>query len=153
MVISRDDVMGLLVEACPSFAESWAALEHEEVYRNDDGTRLHYLDAMELANHLAALHRAGHDDEVRAAFAVVERLHLEGDAYVRELATIGYLEDVQGCFITEPDELARLESMLGPESVRWWRGLLAFWSGRIPLVQALDEPATESREGPPGRTT
>lgn len=30
MVISRDDVMGLLVEACPSFAESWADLEHEE---------------------------------------------------------------------------------------------------------------------------
>lgn len=141
-MISRHDVMGLLVEACPSFAESWASLQHEATYLNDDGTRLHYLDAMELADHLAALHRAGHDDEVRAAFAVLERLHLEGDAYVRELATIGYLEDVQGRFITEPDELARLESMLGPESARWWRGLRAFWSGKIPYVEALDEPRT-----------
>ncbi|HEX8488768.1 MAG TPA: hypothetical protein VF642_09520 [Propionibacteriaceae bacterium] len=31
----------------------------------------------------------------RGAGDVFERLHLQGDPYVRELATIGYLEDLQ----------------------------------------------------------
>jgi hypothetical protein len=35
------------------------------------------------------------DREVDAAFALIERLHLEGDTYVTELATIGFLESIQ----------------------------------------------------------
>ena len=55
---------------------------------------------------------------------------------------------MHGCFVTEPDELARLESMLGPESARWWRGLGAFWSGRILYVRALDDDLDGDRRGP-----
>ena len=137
-MITRDDVMPLLVAACPSLAPLWADLEHEEVYVNEDGSRLHYMDAGEVVADLVALHRVGADDEVRSAFAVIERLHREGDPYVRELATIGYLEDVEGEVSSEPDELAFFESVLGPESARWWRGLRAFWAGRAPHVTATD---------------
>lgn len=137
-MITRDEVMPLLLAACPSFASTWADLEHDDVHVNDDGTRLHYLDASMFATHLVELHRSGRDDEVRAAFVVIERLHLEGDPYVSELATIGYLEDVEGDVAAHPDELAFFESVLGPESARWWRGLQAFWTGRAPLVRATD---------------
>ena len=139
-MITRDDVMPLLLAACPSFATTWAGdLEHDDVHVDEDGTRLHHLDAGVFATHLVALHRAGEDDEVRAAFAVIERLHLEGDPYVRELATIGYLEDVEGDVASHPEDLAFFDSVLGPESARWWRGLRAFWAGRAPSVTATDD--------------
>lgn len=131
--------MRLLLEACPSFSQTWATLEHDEIHADGAG-RLHYLDAMEFANHMVALYEAGADDEVAASLAVIERLHLEGDAFVRELATIGYLEDVHGSFVTRPAELERLGSLLGPESARWWRGLQAFWNGENPSVVAVDGP-------------
>ena len=138
-VITRDEVMPLLLTACPSFARTWAAeLEHDPVHGDEDGTRLHYLDASTFAAHLVGLLRAGAEDEVRAAFAVLERLHVEGDPYVRELATIGYLEHVEGELAGHPEELASVESLLGPESARWWRGVQAFWTGRAPYVRATD---------------
>ena len=133
-MIDRAEVMPLLLAACPSFSATWGDLEHDSMHESEDGTRLNYLDAMELASHLVALHRERSDEEVRLAFAVIERLHLEGDPYVRELATIGYLEDVWGDVRDHPDELAFFESLLGPESAMWWRGVAAFWTGRAPLV-------------------
>jgi len=53
------------------------------------------------------------DREVDAAFALIERLHLEGDTYVTELATIGFLESIQ-----QPEDaavMASCEHRLGPE--------------------------------------
>ena len=134
-VITCDEVMPLLLVACPSFGPTWSSdLERDDVHVNEDGTRLHYLDAGVFATHLVGLHRSGADDEVRAAFAVIERLHVEGDPYVRELASIGYLEDLQGDVRAHPDDHAFVESVLGPESAARWRGLRAFWSGRAPFV-------------------
>jgi len=38
---------------------------------------------------------AGDRDEFPAVFGVIDDLHLRGDQYVCELATIGFLEDLQ----------------------------------------------------------
>ena len=70
----------------------------------------------------------------------VELLHTDGDDYVKGLATIGYLEGIQtACFHTADVRQEPFEPYLGPESLRWRRGLNAFWSGMIPRVQARDE--------------
>jgi hypothetical protein len=86
-----------------------------------------------VARHLVDLLERGIADELAATLGVIERLHTEGDAYVQELATIGYLEDLQAVaarsLTVEPDDFVPL---LGPESRRWWRGLNAFWSGEAP---------------------
>jgi hypothetical protein len=82
-------VIPLLLDASPSFQQPWfEELEHDPIQVSDDGTRLHYLDASEFSLHLIALFKAGRFEEIEAAFSVIERLHLEGDHYVRELATI-----------------------------------------------------------------
>ena len=62
-------------------------------------------------------------------FRVVEVLHTDGDAYVREAATIGLLESIQNvagnigvdpeCFVPH----------LEPETSKWWAKLNAFWNG------------------------
>lgn len=125
--------MPLLLVACPSFTDVWKQIESENGPDSPGESRLHYVDAIEFAAHLVGQLRAGNRTEVSAAFVVIERLHLEGDAYVRELATIGYLEGLLD--LDDPD---RFKEYLGPESQRWWRGLIAFWSGKIPTVQAID---------------
>ncbi len=77
------------------------------------------------------------DPEVEAGFAFIERLHTEGDEYVRELATIGFLESLWTA--DDPVVMAAVERRLGAESRRWWKGLLAFWSGDAPHVLAVDD--------------
>ena len=126
-MILTDDVMPLLAAAVPSFADVWRELA-EDV--EDDGTRLHHSDAGRFARHLLELHRTGETSELRAAFAVIERLYVEGDDHVRGLATTGYLEGVQNISSHTSDvPAAAFEPYLGPESRRHWDALNEFWAG------------------------
>ncbi|HET7823426.1 MAG TPA: hypothetical protein VFL10_18030 [Ornithinibacter sp.] len=138
-MIRAADVMPMLVRACPSFAPTWASLQDDEIHLGQDGTRLTYLDAGEFTRHLVEQFAAGEIDEVRGSFVVIEAMHTDGDEYVRELATIGFLEGVQTAAAHDSRcEPADFEAFLGVESRRWWRGLEAFWSGGAPTVTALD---------------
>jgi hypothetical protein len=114
-VIARDQVMALLLEACPSFA----AYEPESLY----------IDLGGLAHHLVELQRAGRVDELPAVFAVVERLHVEGDDFVKEAATIGFLEGVQNVALNRGLDPDAFRPYLGPESKKAWDALNRFWSG------------------------
>lgn len=95
MMISRDEVIPLLLEACPSFRPIWEKEVKDGINLEDDGTRLYYVGAGDFAHHLVSLVKAGQLEEFAAVLAVFERLHLEGDDYVKELATIGYLEGLE----------------------------------------------------------
>src|SRR3546814_400719 len=73
---------------------------------------------------------SGTTAEFEAVFDVVERWHCEGDPYVKEAATIGFLEGIQnnsGHFGLDP---RRFEPWLRPESRRWWDKLSRFWEDR-----------------------
>lgn len=138
-MIVADEVMSLLLAACPSFAPDWEALKDDPLH--SDGTdRLHYLDASQFARHLVALWVAGEAAEVQAALGVIERMHVEGDDYVQELATIGYLEAIQGAVErAQGCDIGGFVGLLGPESSRWWQGLDEFWSGRASTVIAVQD--------------
>ena len=75
----------------PSYHETWNTYVNDESYDPD----LVYLHVGEFARHLVRLRKAATVEELPAVFAVVERLHVEGDDYVKECATIGLLEDLQ----------------------------------------------------------
>jgi len=129
VMITKEQVVPLLLEACPSFTEKWE--EYSAFYGNE---YLLYIDFGECAHHLVELHKANRTDEFPAVFEVIERLHLEGDAYVKEAATIGMLEGIQnvaGNNGINPEEFCRY---LKPESAKWWRQLNEFWEGKIPFV-------------------
>ncbi|MGH9941193.1 MAG: DUF7674 family protein [Pyrinomonadaceae bacterium] len=104
---------------------------HRAFYEDED---LLYVDLGEFAHHLVELHKANRTDEFPAMFEIIERLHLEGDAYVKEAATIGMLEGIQnvaGNSGVDPEEFFRF---LKPESAKWWGQLNDFWEGKIPFV-------------------
>jgi hypothetical protein len=65
---------------------------------------------------------------------VVERLHLEGDADVREAATIGLLEGLQNIAAHAGVDPDRFKVFLLPESARWWHELERFWRGETTHV-------------------
>jgi hypothetical protein len=60
---------------------------------------------------------------------VIERLHVEGDPYVREAATIGLLEGIQNVWGNNGVDPELFFPFLLPESVRWWKSLNKFWNG------------------------
>ena len=128
-MITKDQVMPLLLEACPSFSEKLK--EHRAFYEDED---LLYVELGEFAHHLVELHKSNQAGEFPAVFEIVERLHLEGDAYVKEAATIGLLEGIQnvaGNSGVDPEEFF---PSLKPESAKRRRQLNDFWDGKTPYV-------------------
>ena len=124
-MIEKDQVMGLLLGASPSFVEDWKRYISDPTYDEE----LLYVHLGEFARHLVALMKNGKTGEFQAIFHVVERLHLEGDPYVREAATIGLLEAIQN--VAGDSDLApeAFYPYLGPESKHWWERLNESWSG------------------------
>lgn len=133
--------MPLLLEACPSFSSAWAEIESDGIHVGDDGDRLAYLDAGEFIAHLVRLRLAGDTAEFHAVFDVIERLHVEGDSYVRELATIGYLEGFQMQTVTahglNPESDFR--PYLRPVSEQWWQRVNEFWAGDTTALTERDD--------------
>ena len=125
-VITKDEMLPLLVEACPSFSEQWRAFQEE--WRDEaEGLPLYIL-LSDLARHLIGMVERNDTGRLPAIFAVVERWHVEGDAYVREAASVGLLEDLQNLNLhengTEPEQF---RGYLGPVSAKWWDKLIRFW--------------------------
>jgi hypothetical protein len=124
--------MGLLLEACPSYRARWEAYRQAPEFDAD----LLYVHLGDLADHVIDLLARDEKEELVALSQVVERLHVEGDHYVKETATIGLLEGLQNVAGNRNVSTAGLEAALGGETRRWWRSLDAFWSGEIPHVGA-----------------
>jgi hypothetical protein len=75
-------------------------------------------------------------------FAVVERWHQEGDAYVSEAASIGFVESLQNQLGGNDRSkgvrgvrASDFEPYLGPETRRWWEKLDRFWGGDIAALR------------------
>ena len=76
-MITREDVMPLLLDACPSFTESWLAVKQENTVDEPPGGRLHYMDAGVFIRHLVTLRLAKATSEFPSVFAVINRLVVE----------------------------------------------------------------------------
>jgi hypothetical protein len=136
MQITKEQVMPLLLKACPSFTKRWE--EHRAFY---DDESLLYVDLGEFAHHLVELHKTDQTSEFAAVFDVIERLHLEGDDYVKEAATIGMLEGIQnvaGNLDVDPEVFA---PYLESESTKQWQQLNDFWDRKMPNVGVLENEA------------
>lgn len=137
-MIARDQILGTLTEAFPDFTP-------------DSGdSDLHYVVLGDFARYLIAAYRSGNDDLLRKAADLIERLHVEGDSYVREAATIGLLEGIQNTWGDAGIDPEAFGSRLLPESRRWWNSLNKFWQKEIPYVGADLKTKTEPDAPPNG---
>lgn len=134
-MIDRDDVMSLLLASSPAFADEWDPAENL-----DDDSRLLYLDVVEYVRHVLRLIRLNAASELTPIFEVIERLHVEGDDQVRELATVGILEGLQSAAATSAgvDPELEVRPYLLPVSLEWWERLNAFWNGDATALHSSD---------------
>jgi hypothetical protein len=122
-MISKTQVIPMLLEACPSFRTAWD--EHRTEYGDD----LLYVALGDFARHLLHLHQHDQTESFTAVAGVVERFHIEGDGDVQEAATIGLLEAIQNNWEHNNTDTELFASRLLPESRKWWDELTAFWRG------------------------
>ena len=124
-MIERKQIPRLLIEASPTFARGRAAWTWD--WHNSRQPPL-YLLISEFVRHLTTLNARGRRKDFPRVFELVESMLREGDPYVRELARVGFLEDLQDTSYhrtgsrTE-DFLPYLQSA----SKRAWQELETFW--------------------------
>jgi hypothetical protein len=118
-------MMGPILEVSPSFEPVWQGFVAE--WKHDPEGLPHYLVLSDLARHIADLLEQGADGELRRIFQVVEAWHVQGDAYVKEAATVGLLEDLQNTNVVGDRTPDKCLAYLGPQSLRWWRKVERFW--------------------------
>ncbi len=117
--------MLLVLKACPSFQKTWD--EHLKLYEEN----LLYLAMGDLTRHIIDLYNENKTEEVLTVFDVVEKFHTDGNDYVKELATIGFLESLQN----NADKNAKqFVQYLKPVSLKWWNELNKFWKGEVKFV-------------------
>ena len=124
-MISKNQMMGVLLDACPSFLPAWESWLKEWSELADDLPL--YLALCEFARHLIAMLERSEAESFPTIFRAVERLQEEGEHYVSEAAVIGLLEDLQNLNLHTVTEPEQFRPFLGPKSVEAWDELYAFW--------------------------
>lgn len=122
-MISKDQVMPLLIEACPSYR-----------LPSDDRDLL-YAMLGDFSEHLWQLQQQGHTEEFPAVGRAIERMHIEGDEYVRESATIGLLEGIQNVWGNNGTDPELFVQHLLPVTVKFWQSLNRFWGNKNKFVE------------------
>jgi len=117
-----------ILEAGPSFLPAWQAFCEE--WRDAPEPPL-YVVLGDLSRHILERLETGNLDGMDDIFDVIEIWHVDGDAYVKEAATIGLLEGLQNNLShIEPSPLI-VRSWLRPVSRTWWDKLNRFWEGDV----------------------
>jgi hypothetical protein len=124
--ITRATMFEPLLVADPSFQPRWMEFLAEW---DDEPDPPLYLALGSLAEHLLGRLKARNTEGFDRIFAVVERWHTEGDAYVSEAASIGLLESLQNQSGGSGRRTTTVEPWLGPQSKCWWDKLDRFWDG------------------------
>lgn len=111
-------------------------MKYEEVYENliqwfpgfyidDEDRSLQYIVGSYFIRFLIDKYNDKDLDTLKRGFQFIENLHLSEDRKVRELATIGYLENMLNTQLSKSDQFLGL---LGVESKKNWLQLNKFWN-------------------------
>ena len=122
-LISKREVMPLLLEACPGFEPMWR--EHLEYWHGEEAGI--FNDTSEFARYLVESYGRGETAEFEQAFATVERLIREGDDEARGAATVGVIESVQVQSSHHPFGPEPFMHWLGPLSRQAWFEIEELW--------------------------
>lgn len=128
--MKTDEVVPLLLAACPSASSLWREYSREE-------SAGPYLDISVFVHHIVESYAAGRYNECPAFFAVVERMIGEGDQEVIDLALAGLIEGVQNVASHETFGYHVFEQWLGPLGRQGWAEIEELWKGKTSLADVL----------------
>jgi hypothetical protein len=117
-MIDRDEMMRLLLDACPSFRLEWDAFVSE--WEDEQPDLPLYIALAAFVRHLMVVYKRGELEVLREVFPVVERLQVEGDEYVRNAAIVGILECLANWNMHGTTKPKQFIPFLGPASQAWW---------------------------------
>jgi len=117
--------MSILIEASPSFENEWVDFQEEWKYEKEKAP--YYLILGDFARHVKKLYELKEEELLNEIFRAVERLHTEGNSYVIEAATVGFLEALQNISATQKGRASVYEKYLLPETEFWWKKVNKFW--------------------------
>lgn len=123
-MITKDQIVNMLMSTFPTFMP------------NEENRDLPYVVLEDFACFLLETFQRKDESLLKKAAVLIERLHLEGDGYVKEAATIGLLEGIQNSWPDSGVDPEKLMPYLLSESRRWWNSLNRFWNKEIPYVGA-----------------
>ena len=143
-MITKNDVMPTLLEACPGFVPMWT--EHLKWW--DAETRGIYNDTAELASYLVLSYERGDTSEFKAVFDTIEQILRDGDEEARGAAAVGVLESVQVQASHYDFGPSVFLEWLGPLSRQAWGEIEALWdagggslAGVVRLERRLQDTA------------
>jgi hypothetical protein len=122
-MITKDKMIPILIQAAPSFTEIWES-------NKNDFEDLPYMHLNQFGRQIVQLVIDGYTEEFPKIFEAIERLHLEGDEYVKEAATMGVLEAIQNHALDRKIDPKIFEKYLLPKSRENWDRLINFWGGQ-----------------------
>ncbi|MDQ2088211.1 hypothetical protein RBH29_17445 [Herbivorax sp. ANBcel31] len=131
-MISKKQIIELIIDACPSYKSRWE--EYCSNSYNDGEEMLLYVDVSDFVQHIINLYKKNDLKEFDKVFDLIELLHINGDEYVKELATIGILESMQNLCLNSDLNPEIFVQYLKAESKKWWDSLNDFWSGKSKYV-------------------
>ncbi len=126
-MVTQDEVMGLLLEACPKFRPRW-----EDYLVHWYGTRepeelIPMSDVAQFSSYLVEEAKAGRTTCFAQVFTLMERLLVEGSEDVQYWVTVGCLEDLQNIASNRDIDYKIFEPWLGERTKTEWRGLIDYW--------------------------
>ncbi|MDR2719178.1 MAG: hypothetical protein LBB89_14075 [Treponema sp.] len=104
----------------------------DDLFLDDDET-LEYMVASDFARYIIKNIDENNIEKLKECFEFIELLHINGTEKTKELATIGYLEDLQN-FTGGSKTMKKYKiiyDFIGIESKKWWDKLNDFWNGII----------------------
>jgi hypothetical protein len=132
-MITKSQVIPLLLEACPGFQPAWQ--EHVAYWNGQEAGS--FNDAAEFARLLVVSYERDETSEFPAAFATIEKILNEGDQQAREIAAIGVLEDLQTIGSNHSCGADVFVKWLGPLSGAAWSQIAKMWEGKNSLMDVL----------------
>ncbi|MCM3175437.1 hypothetical protein [Paenibacillus sp. MER 99-2] len=131
-MIDKEQVMDMLLNACPSYNKRYEKYVKENYTTDED--KLIYLDISDFLEHVIECYQNKQTNEFDKVFEAIEELHINGNSFVKELATIGGLETLQNKLEHKNVEYGEFEKYLRSESKIWWNNLIDFWNGKTEYV-------------------
>ena len=132
-MITKSEVMPLLLEACPGFQSAWQ--EHRASWDGEEPGA--FNDASEIAHYLVGSYERGDTSEFSSAFSTLETIFAEGDQEACDVAGIGVLEGLQNIGSNHSCGSDVFIQWLGPWSRRAWAQIEKMWQGKHSLMDVI----------------